>query len=789
MGQSQQPEQRRQQIAVIGNYLPRQCGIATFTTDFCEALAAKAPEASIFAIPVNDTEEGYAYPPMVRFELEESDVESYRRAADFINLNGVDLVVLQHEYGIFGGIAGSHILALLRELHMPIVTVLHTVLREPDRTQRKVLAEIAKLSDRLVVMSEHAVQFLTEIYEIPEEKIAVIPHGIPDVPFVDPNFYKDKFDAEGRTVLLTFGLLSPNKGIENVIAALPAVVERYPDILYIVLGATHPHVVRHEGEAYRLRLQQLARELGVEKNVVFYNQFVRIDELVEFIGAADMYITPYLNGEQIVSGTLAYTVGTGKAVISTPYWYAEELLADERGVLVPFKDPAAIAKSVIELLENEAERHAMRKRAFIYGREMTWPQVAERYLELFQEIRDERSRAPRSAETAFRREQRPRELPPIRLGHLRRMTNGAGLLQHAIYTIPNYDEGYSIDDNARALIAMTYLEELGISSTEKTVELAARYLAFINFAFNPQEGRFRNFLSYGRDWLEEVGSEDSHGRALWALGTVVGRSLDEGLVGVASPLFERALPAVLDFEYPRAWAFALLGIDEYLKRLGGDRGVQQVRKELASRLVARFEAARSTDWLWFEDELTYDNATLARALLLAGAGMGKQKYVAVALTSLKWLMEAQRPEGAHFVPIGCNGFYPRGEERARFDQQPVEAFSTVAACLDAYRVTGNANWRAQAQVAFDWFLGQNDLHLSMIDPATGGCYDGLRPDGVNRNQGAESTLAYLLSLLELRRVETELEAKALVDEEAAVSNPRLRVATASGTTEDALSTR
>jgi len=776
MSQSQQPEQRRQQIAVIGNYLPRQCGIATFTTDFCEALAAKAPEASIFAIPVNDTEEGYAYPPRVRFELAESDVESYRRAADFINLNGVDLVVLQHEYGIFGGIAGSHILALLRELHMPIVTVLHTVLREPDRAQRKVLGEIARLSDRLVVMSDHAVKFLTEIYEIPRAKIAVIPHGIPDVPFVDPNFYKDKFDAEGKIVLLTFGLLSPNKGIENVIEALPAIVERYPDVLYIVLGATHPHVKRHEGEAYRLRLQQLARELGVAENVVFYNQFVRIDELVEFIGAADMYITPYLNAEQTVSGTLAYTVGTGKAVISTPYWYAEELLADERGILVPFKDPTAIAESVIELLENEAERHAMRKRAFIYGREMTWPRVAERYLELFQAIRDERARAPRSTETAFRREQRPRELPPIRLGHLRRMTDGAGLLQHAMYTIPNYDEGYSIDDNARALIAMTYLEELGFDTTEKTAELAARYLAFISFAFNPQEGRFRNFLSFSREWLEEVGSEDSHSRALWALGTVVGRSADTGLVGVASALFERALPAVLTFSYPRSWAFALLGIDEYLKRLGGDRGVQQMREELASRLMTQFESARGANWLWFEDELTYDNATLARALLLAGAGMGKQECVAVALASLKWLMEIQRPESAHFVPIGANGFYPRGEERARFDQQPVEAFSTVAACLDAYRVTGNANWRAQAQVAFDWFLGQNDLRLSIIDPATGGCYDGLKPDGVNRNQGAESTLAYLLSLLELRRVETELEAKALQDEESAASNPRLPVA-------------
>jgi glycosyltransferase involved in cell wall biosynthesis len=776
MSQSQQPEIRRQQIAVIGNYLPRQCGIATFTTDFCEALAAKAPETSIFAIPVNDTEEGYPYPPRVRFELDESDVESYRRAADFINLNGVDLVVLQHEYGIFGGIAGSHILALLRELRMPIVTVLHTVLREPDRAQRKVLGEIAKLSDRLVVMSAHAVTFLTEIYGIPETKIAMIPHGIPDVPFVDPNFYKDKFDAEGKIVLLTFGLLSPNKGIEHVIAALPAIVKRYPNVLYIVLGATHPHVKRHEGEAYRLRLQQQARELGVEENVVFYNQFVRLDELVEFIGAADMYITPYLNAEQTVSGTLAYTVGTGKAVISTPYWYAEELLANDRGVLVPFKDSAAIAKNVLELLENEPERHAMRKRAFLYGREMTWPQVAERYLELFQEIREERSRAPRSSESAFRREQRPRELPLIRLGHLRRMTDGAGLLQHASHTIPNYNEGYSIDDNARALIATTLLEELGFDKTEKTEELAARYLAFLDFAFNSQEGRFRNFLSFSRQWLEEFGSEDSHSRALWALGTVVGRSSDEGLVGVASALFERALPAVLSFTWPRSWAFALLGIDEYLKRLGGDRGVQQMREELAGRLMAQFESARATDWLWFEDQLTYDNAALSRALLLAGAGMGKPEHVAVALTSLKWLMEIQRPEGEHFVPIGGNGFYQRDGARARFDQQPVEVFSTIAACLDAYRVTGNANWRKQAQVAFDWFLGQNDLRVSMIDPATGGCYDGLKPDGVNRNQGAESTLAYLLSLLELRRVETELEAKALIDEEAAASDPHLRVA-------------
>jgi glycosyltransferase involved in cell wall biosynthesis len=774
MGQTQPPQRRRHKIAVIGNYLPRQCGIATFTTDFCEALAAHAPEASIFVIPVNDTGEGYAYPSLVRFELQESDVDSYRRAADFISLNGVDLVVLQHEYGIFGGIAGSHILVLLRELRVPIVTVLHTVLRQPDREQRKALVEIARLSDRLIVMSEHATKFLTEIYKIPDTKVTLIPHGIPDMPFVDPNFYKDKFDAEGRIVLLTYGLLSIDKGIEHVIAALPTIVRRYPNVLYIVLGVTHPNARRQEGEAYRLGLQQEARELGVEKHVVFYNQFVLVDELVEFIGAADVYITPYLNPEQIVSGTLACTVGSGKAVISTPYWYAQELLNDGRGMLVPFKDSAAIAKSVIRLLEDESERHAMRKRGFLYGRQMTWPQIAKRYLELFQEVRE--AYTPLSVETAFRREQRHRELPPIHLDHLRRMTDSAGLLQHATCNVPNYHEGYSIDDNARALIATTYLEELGFDKTEKTGELAARYLAFVHYAFNAQEGRFRNFLSFSRQWLEEIGSEDSHGRALWALGTVVGRSSDLGGVGVASALFERALPAVLNFSYPRPWAFALLGIDEYLKRLSGDRSVQRIREELASRLTALFESQHTTGWRWFEDRLTYDNATLSRALLLAGTGMGKQEYVALALSSLKWLMEIQRPDGEHFVPIGSNGFYTRDSVRARFEQQPVEAFATIAACLDAYRTTGDVTWRTHAQVAFDWFLGQNDPHITLIDPATGGSLDGLRADGVNQNQGAESTLAYLLSLLELRHLETELETKAVVDEEAAASNPQRTVA-------------
>jgi glycosyltransferase involved in cell wall biosynthesis len=746
------------QIAVIGTYMPRQCGIATFTTDFCEALGAQFPEADIFAIPVNDVEEGYAYPSRVGFEIAERDIESYRQAADYLNINGVDLVVLQHEYGIFGGPSGGYILELLRELRMPIVTILHTVLDEPDRTQQKVLSEVARLSDRLVVMSHHALDVLHELYQVPLDKVTYIPHGIPDVPFVDPNFYKDQLDAEGKVVLLTFGLLSPNKGIEHVIAAMPAILQRYPNVVYLVLGATHPHVRRRDGEAYRLKLQRLARERGVEQEVVFYNQFVRLEQLVEFIGATDIYVTPYLNREQIVSGTLAYAVGTGKAVISTPYWHAEELLGEERGVIVPFRDPAAIAQQVILLLDHDAERHAMRKRGYQLGREMTWSRVAQQYHELFSEVRKGRLHGTRP-ESVARRTQRPRELPPLSLSHLRRMTDGTGLLQHATFSVPNYGEGYATDDNARGLIAAVLMEELGLGSLEEVKALAGRYLAFLSFAFNEAIGRFHNLLSFDRHWLDDAGSEDSHGRALWALGTVVGRSTDEGLAGLASALFVRALPAVMDFSPPRSWAFTLLGIHEYLKRFNGDRGVLQVRDDLAARLMRALGECSVRDWPWFEDRLTYDNATLPRALLLAGTTMQDASYTEAAITALTWLMGIQVAEDGHFIPIGCRGFYRRGEERARFDQQPVEAYATIAACLDAYRVTSNARWRVQAQSVFDWFLGRNDLGIPLVDPATGACYDGLQPNWVNQNQGAESTLAFLLALLELRTAEAELLAE------------------------------
>jgi glycosyltransferase involved in cell wall biosynthesis len=741
-------------IAFIGDYLPRRCGIATFTTDLCESIAGELPDTCCFAVPVNDREEGYAYPPRVRFEIEESDPASYRRAADFLNINRVDLVCLQHEYGIYGGTAGSHILGLLSDLRMPVVTTLHTVLKEPDAAQRRVMSRLAAFSDRLVVMSHLGVKFLREIYNIPESKIDFIPHGIPDVPFVDSSFYKDHFGVEGKQVLLTFGLLSPNKGIEYAIEALPAILAKHPNVVYIVLGATHPHVQRADGESYRLQLQRLARTKGVERNILFFDQFVGIEELVEFIGAADIYLTPYLNPAQITSGTLAYTVGAGKAVVSTPYWYAEELLGEGRGLLIPFADSKAIAERVNELLDNDTERHAMRKRAYMLGREMTWPRVAQRYLESFVQAAEERKQRPRPAFKVPTLDTRPPYLLPLNLNHLRQMTDDTGLVQHAYFTVPNYHEGYATDDNARGLIVAVYLEERGEDPQNEISVLASRYLAFLINSFNSTTNRFRNFLSYDRRWQEKIGSEDCHGRSLWGLGTVIGRSKQPGLRGAAAHLFEAALPTTENFASPRAWAFTLLAIHEYRKRFGGDRVARRLMETLSKRLLEIYRRNYAADWPWFEYSLTYCNAVLPHALLVCGQALGEEEMIETGLRSLEWLAHLQQATQGHFVPIGSNGFYPRGGERARFDQQPVEAQAMVSACLTAKAVTDNTRWDLHLHRAFDWFLGHNDLGLSLYDPATGGCRDGLHSDRCNQNEGAESTLAFLHSLLEICLAET-----------------------------------
>ena len=750
-------------IAVIGNYLPRQCGIATFTTDLCEAISAEYGTARLLALPVNDTEMGYDYPARVRWSLAQDDLKAYREAADFLNFNNIDMVCLQHEYGIFGGEAGSHILHLLRALKMPVVTTLHTVLREPDPNQLMVMEEIAELSDRLIVMSQLSSQFLQEIFKVPGSKIDMVPHGVPDLPFLDPNFYKDRFGVEGKAVLLTFGLLSPNKGIENVIKALPQILSKHKNVVYIVAGATHPHILRREGEKYRASLQALAREVGVDSQVMFHNRFVTPEEMVEFIGAADIYITPYRHEAQVVSGTLAYALGAGKAIISTPYWHAIELLDDRRGALVPFQNPDVVAQKTIELLDTPAIRHAMRKRAYLFARQMIWKRVAQGYMESFARVRSDRMERPQVQFMARAAHKSLNQLPELKVTHINALTDDTGILQHAIFTIPNRGEGYTTDDNARALIFTVVLDQLGVEQPEidclgkaesANPDWAFRYLAFLEHAFDAKKKRFRNFLGYDRRWMEDQGSEDSHGRALWAVGTVLARSANHGLRGAAGRLFEFSLPAVLEFYSPRACAYALLGIQEYLHSYPGDRDAQHVRLALARRLLDMYESIRRPSWNWFEDILAYGNARLPQAMLLVGSSCSDERMLSAGLDSLDWLMKTQRCQtNGHFVPIGSQGFYRQGGEQARFDQQPIEAAGAVSACLQAYRVTGDSRWRNEAWSAFNWFLGDNDLQVPLYDSVSGGCRDGLHPDRANENQGAESTLSFLMSLLEMHSLQ------------------------------------
>jgi glycosyltransferase involved in cell wall biosynthesis len=744
-----QPTNKVRKIAFVGDHLPRKCGIATFTSDLLAAVAAAHPQSQCFCVSVNDIKGGYDYPEVVRFEIEEQDLSSYLRAADFLNISNVDIVCLQHEFGIYGGPAGGHILAFLRELRMPVVTTLHTILREPRPDQRRVMQELISLSTRLVVMVERGRQMLLDIYHAPPEKIDLIAHGIPDVGFVDPTYFKDQFGVEGKVVLLTFGLLAPNKGIEYMLNALPQILAEFPDVVYIVLGATHPNELREHGEAYRVSLEMLAKKNKVEKNVIFYNDFVDLENLKAFIGAADLYITPYLNEAQITSGTLAYTFGAGKAVISTPYWHAAELLAEDRGVLVPFGDAPAIAREVVGLLGDDTRRHAMRKNAYRMGREMVWSNVAQLYMRSFESSRLEGAALSRKFLVTKTLDQRPRELPELKLNHLSRMTDSTGVFQHAIFGVPNFSEGYCTDDNARAFILAVLLGELE-EEPERARAMATTCAAFLHHAFDTRSQRFHNLMSFDRRWLDDQGSEDSQGRALWALGVAVGRSPFRCFQMIAGQLFALALPALTDFTSPRAWAFGLIGIHEYLRRLSGDSLVNQTRETLTCRLMKLFEQCVKPDWCWFEDELSYDNAKLAHALILSGHATGQPAVFERGLEALRWLNELQISENGHFRPIGSNGFYRRGGPRAHFDQQPIEAQAMVSACLEAYRATADVWWYEQAERAFDWFIGWNDLGLELYSPESGGCGDGLHVDRVNGNQGAESTLAFLLSLTEMR---------------------------------------
>ena len=739
-------------VALIGNYLPRRCGIATFTSDLSDGLATVAPDIHVHAVAMNDRAEGYRYPSRVWFEVNETRLAEYQLAADFLNMSGIDVVSLQHEFGIFGGKAGSHLFELLRRLRMPVVATLHTVLKDPAPEYRDGLLQLAKHCDRFVVMADRAFDFLTDIYDIPEDRIQLIHHGIPDVPFVDPAFYKDQFDVEGKKVILTFGLLGPSKGLENMIEALPAIVARHPDAVYIVLGATHPGVLAHSGEEYRLGLQRRAKELGVDKHIKWFNKFVEQHELVEFLGAADVYVTPYENEAQITSGTLAYALGTGKATVATPYWYAQEMLADGRGKIVPFKDTEAMATAINDLFTHEVDRHAMRKKSYQFTREMRWQEVAAQYLDLFARVQDERRHNPKPVTTKKHREQTP-ELQEIKLDHLKMLTDDCGILSHAKFTVPDRRSGYTTTNNARALVAVLVAQDhLTAAAGEgaKLDILAGRYLAFLEDSFDEKAGRFRGRMSFDRTWDDTQMSEDTHGQAIRALGECVARSGMRGHMMLATNLFHRALPACESFQHVHGYAYSLIGIHAYLRRFSGDSHARRTREDLAQRLFEAFKDNASDDWPWPTDRVTYTASRLPHALLLSGRWMFNDDMIQQALKSLEWLHTFQyRGKDGQFAPVGSHGWYPRGGDKARFDQMPGEASGTIDANLEAFRVTHDRKWLDRAYKCLNWFLGDNDLRQPLYDNTTGGSYDKLLAHGVDENQGADATVSWLLSLLSL----------------------------------------
>lgn len=748
-------------VAFLGDYVPRQCGIATFTRDLCEAVSAEAPETECYTGAVNDRVEGYDYPPRVRFELLEKDIDSYRRAADFVNFNNADVLCVQHEFGIYGGAAGSHLLALLKEVRMPVVTTLHTLLQEPNAAQRKVMGEISQRSERIIVMARKGAEILREVYAVPESKIAVIPHGIPDVPLKDSSLAKAQFGVEGRKVLLTFGLIGPGKGIEHAIQSLPKIIQRHPEVVYIILGATHPHLLANEGERYRLSLEWLAEEQGVREHVIFDNRYVTPEDLREFISATDIYLTPYLNREQITSGTLAQVFGAGRAVVSTPYRHAEELLIDGHGALVPFGQPAAISTAVCDYLEQPGLLQRTQEAAWHAGREMIWPAVARKYLETFsQACGARRASAPRTAFAGWTADNK-QGLPPFKLDHLVRMTDSTGIFQHALCTVPDFHHGYCTDDNARAYILCCLLDDLGRRLPgEKMNGLSTTYLAFLASALNRDTGTFRNFMSFERRWLEPAGSEDSHGRALWALGTGAAHSHHTGQRSLCVRLFEGGIARVASFTSPRAWAFTLLGIHEFLRAFPENAAAINARAVLSHDLVRLWEQCATTDWPWFEPGATYDNARLSQALIVSGYAMNQPEMQDIGLKSLRWLVSIQKTPSGCFRPIGSNGFCIRDGARAHFDQQPVEALAMISACLSAFHLTSDPIWSREALRAFEWFLGRNDLAMPLYDPITGGCGDGLHSDRVNENQGAESTLAFHIALAEMTFAQHPIPARA-----------------------------
>ena len=724
-----------ERLALIGNFLPRQCGIATFTTDVYEAMRARIPDIAVDVYAMDDRPGAYAYPPEVTSAIAQDDVSDYLATARRIEASGAQAIWLQHEYGIFGGPAGEHILTLLDRTTLPLVVTLHTVLEEPNADQRRVMEGLLRRAARVVVMAERARDILTRVYAANPKQIVMIAHGVPDRALVDPDQFKARFGWEGRKVVLTFGLLSPGKGLETIIEGLPRVVAHHPDTLYVVLGATHPHLVAREGEAYRDRLKALVADRGMADHVQFGDGFIAYEQLIDYLQAADVYCTPYRNPAQITSGTLAYAIGVGKAVVSTPYVHATEILDEGHGMLVPFGDVDGFADAIGGLLADEPGRRALSERAYARGRTMIWPRLAEATLAA---TADAIAQKPRRLTT---RGAMPKPLQPD-IAAVERMSDATGMLQHSIYSVPDRRHGYCIDDNARALMLMSAIPDLDAVQRDKWTTI---YASFVQYAWNPDERRYRNFMGFDRTWCEDVGSEDSNGRTLWALATTARDAHDKKHRDWATVMYDETASLALELGSLRAQAFAMLGAATMLEtRPGHDLSLAILRKFPDTHLALLAETRRP-EWQWFEIVLAYDNARLPQALIAAGRALGRDDLIECGLSTLRWIVEKQTSPEGRFRAVGTESFHRPYAEPLKFDQQPLEAQATVEACAEAFRATGDRAWVAEAERAYGWFLGVNDLDLPLASAEDGGCFDGLMPGGLNRNQGAESILALQLA--------------------------------------------
>ena len=722
-------------LALIGNFLPRKCGLATYTTDTFTALKGRFPDLKIDVYAMDDHPGLYDYPPEVTRSIPDQDRMAYLDAARAIEASGAQAIWLQHEYGIFGGAAGEHILALLDRVSIPVIVTLHTILEKPSADQRRVMDGLLRRCARVIVMAERGREILERVYGAGGRNIVMIPHGVPDRDFVDPNSLKGRFGWEERKVVLTLGLLAPGKGIEVMIEALPAIVAQNPNVLYAVLGATHPNLVKHEGEKYRDGLKALAVELGVDANIEFIDAFLEHDELIDYLQAADIYATPYLNPAQITSGTLSYAVGVGKAVVSTPYVHATEILGDGHGVLVDFGDSAAFAREINALLGSDRNRIRLSERAYARGRTMIWPRLAEVAMrEIVQMVAAKPQRLPTGTVATI-------PLKPD-FSAVERMSDSTGMLQHSIYSVPDRRHGYCIDDNARALMLVSQMVEMDAAARDSWMTI---YASFLQYAWNPEARRFRNFMNFDRTWCEDFGSEDSNGRTLWALGVTARDAQMAKHRHWALSMFDMTASLALELGSPRAHAFAMLGAAAIIEAYPSHALARTILSRFGDELRGLLAEARRPEWEWFEIVLAYDNARLPEALIRAGTALRRDDLVACGISTLDWIVGKQTSPEGRFRAVGSESFGRVYAEPLQFDQQPLEAQATIDACSAAFDASKDLRWVEEAGRAYRWYLGQNDLDLPLATTQDGGCFDGLMPNGLNRNQGAESILALQLA--------------------------------------------